>query len=70
MIKNEVKRYGSVSEFERDVAAMNEAGYEIQCFSESSQWRILVAWRYIKDYLYWKDEDEKTMDANDWWASK
>ena len=64
MKKNLVKRYSSISEFEKNIAVMNEEWYIIQCVSENN-WRVLAV--YVLDN---KDIEDEKVDANDWWASE
>ena len=64
MKKNLVKRYSSISEFEKNIAKMNEDWYTVQCISESN-WRVLAV--YV---LNNKDIEDEKVDANDWWASE
>lgn len=64
MKKNLVKRYSSISEFEKNIAKMNEDWYIIQCVSENN-WRVLAI--YVLDN---KDIEDEELDANDWWTSE
>lgn len=64
MKKNLVKRYSSISEFEKNIAGMNEDWYTVQCISENN-WRVLAV--YVLDN---KDIEDEKVDANDWWVSE
>lgn len=63
--RNVIKRYNSISEFEKDTTNMNNYWYTIQCFSESN-WRVIAAWVLIN--INDKEDDEET-NADSWWAS-
>ena len=70
MKKNCVKRYISISDFEKDVPIMNDNLYVVSFISENN-WRVLAIYETeVENTLDDNENIDEELDANDWWTSE